>query len=541
MTEFIIQLGLLVVVASLLGIIGKFLRQPPLIAYIFSGLLLGYFGLNIAENKETLDIISEIGIILLLYIAGLEIKFKQFLKTGKTAFIIGEGHDIIMMSIGMGIGYFLLGFNFLQSFYLGLALTLSSTIVVVKALEQRKEIEAPHGRVLMGTMLLQDLVAMGSLAVFIAISKGGSPGVEIALTLLKGAIVFVVLYLFGKYIMGKLFERIAGHIELVFLAGLMWAFVGVLFAHYIGFSKEIGAFIAGMSIAHLPFAFEIKDKTRSIQDFGLLLFFFTIGATVSISKDIIFSWTFALLVLFVLLATPIISGAIASFLALEKKRNFLIGVMPIQVSEFSLIVVAIGLKLGQINEYIFSLVTAITVATIILSSGILANLNPLYRKIEDYLEFLEWKVVKKEDVEEDIKGHAILLGMGNLGEHIAAYLKKKKMKVVVVDWLPDRIEKAEKLGCEIFYGDAGDPDVWEEIKADKAKIIISTIGNNQDDDVNIYNWIKKKNKNVYLISETNIPEDAKELNKLGYDHVLVQDEAEWALLKKFLNKLRLKK
>ena len=559
MVEFIIQLGILIVVASILGILVKFIKQPPLIGYIFSGLLLAYLSsaniihFDITNNKEIMDTIGELGIILLLFIAGLEIKFKEFLKSAKTALIIGEGHDLVMGIIAFLMAHFLMGLSPLHSFYLAITLTLSSTIVVVKILEERKEVEAPHGRILLGTMLLQDLVALSALAIFTSIAEpGGSPATQIGLTIVKGIIVFAVLFFTGKYVMSKIFKKIAGKIELVFLAGLMWAFLGVLFSENVGvifhaigilpdklgFSIEIGAFFAGMSIAHLPFSFEIKDKTRALQDFGLLLFFFTIGATAKFTKEILLAPSFWAIILFVVAATPIITGAIASFLAIEKKRNFLIGFMPIQVSEFSLVIATIGLRLGQINEALFTFITGVTIFTIIISSAILTNLNWVYRKIEDYLNILEWKVTIKDTVEKEIKDHIIILGMGPLGQHIAAHYRKKKKKVVVVEWLPDRIEAAQRLGCEITYGDAGDPDVWEEIHADKARMIISTIGNNQDDDVNLYNWVKKKNKRVYIISETNITEDAVEMRKMGFNHVLVQDEAEWTVLSKFLKKLK---
>ncbi len=539
MADFIIQLSILVLVAAGLSIIGRFLKQPPLISYILTGIILGAVGGGLVANKAILDILAEIGIILLLYIAGLEIRIKEFMKIGKHALIVGEGHDVIMAALGMAIGYFVMKLTLLQSFYLGLALTLSSTIVVVKVLTKRKELASPHGRILMGTMLLQDLVAMAALAIFTSLALGGSPYFEIGKTILKAIAMFIVLYFIGKYLVEKLFTKIAENIELVFLLGLAWCFAAVLMAHYIGFSIEIGAFIAGMSIAHLPFAFEIKDKARSLQDFGLLLFFFTIGATVTISKEIFLSMTFALLVLFDILATPLISGAINSFLRFDRKKNFLISVMPTQVSEFSIIIMAIGLKLGQVSEYLFSLIVGITVVTIMLSSGYLNNLNPIYKKVESHLKFLEWRKAETPHKAKTLKHHIVIFGFGKLGEYVSDHYKKKTK--VVVEWDPEKIERAKEKGCLMVYASAGDPDVWEEVNIKDAVLVVNTIGANIEDDINLGRWIRKNHPRVVSIAETNVPEEVTMLKEAGYDFVLHQDKAEWLQLKKYLDKASIKK
>lgn len=538
MTEFIIDLSILIFVATAFAVLLQFIRQPPLIAYIIAGLVLSQFGI-FSENETLLKLLGDFGIILLLYIAGLEIQITKFIKLGKETLAVGEGHDIIMGVAGFGIGIYFLGLDVLPSIYLGLALTLSSTIVVVKALAKRRELAAPHGRILMGTMLLQDMVAMGSIAIFTSLAHGGNPWIEIAKTVGMAIGLFIVLTLIGRYVVEKFFYKLANSIEMVFLVGLTWCFGAVLLAHYIGFSIEIAAFIAGMSIAHLPFSFEIKDKTRSLQDFGLLLFFFAIGAKVTLDMSIYLSWKFVLLTIFVLAATPIISGTINSFLRMDRKKNFLISVMPIQVSEFSIVLMAIGLKLGQVSEELFSLVVAITVVTIMFSSAFLNNLNPIYKKVGPHLRFLEWRKLARRHHEKPLKNHIVIFGFGRMGEMIVDHYKGRQK--VVIEWDPQKIERAKAKKCHIIFGDAGDPDIWEEAALGKANLVISTIVENMDDDINLGKWIRKNHPQTVSVAVTGHKEEVGQLKRAGYDFVLWQDEAGWSHLKKYLDTGKIKK
>ncbi len=538
MAELVVQLGLLFVVATALAILARILRQPPLVGYIFTGLLLGWVGVQIGSSKELIDVVSEIGIVLLLFVVGLEINLKKFLQSGKHTFLVGEGHDITMGAISLLLAHFVLGLDWIASAYVAIAVTLASTIVVVKTLTERKEIEAPHGRILIGMMVLQDILAMIALAVFTGLAAGGNPFIATGMTLVKAVGLFLVMAFLGKQLMTRFFDLVSDHIELIFFTGLSWCFAGVLIADYLEFSIAIGAFLAGMSIAHLPFAFEIADKTRALRDFGLFLFFFAVGATAKITPKLFIHPAFIVLTLLVLVGTPLITALITSFLRYEKKQSFLMATMPVQVSEFSLVLMAIGVKLGHVSEELFSIITAITILTIIVSSGIHSNIGSLYGKLEPHLKILEWRIPRKmRELEKKYQNHVVLLGAGDLAYHIAEYfIKKKKVPVVVVDWDPGRIKRIKRLGAETLYGDAGDPDVWEEVGADKAKIIISTIGPNQQDDINMYRWVKKRNKKAVMIGESNVPAEVKELERLGFDYVLWQDHSEWDTIRNWLEK-----
>ncbi len=535
MAEFLFQIGLLLIIIAVIAILLRFVKQPPIVAYLLTGLIVSYFGFK--PDTHVLELVAEIGIILLLFLAGLEVKLKEFLALGPKTLMVGEGHDFLMGALGFILAFFLLKVGVLASFYLAICLTLSSTIVVVKALNARKELEAPHGKILMGTMILQDIVAMVALAIFTSLDKGGSLPKTIGLTLGKAVLVFFIMYFLGKWVLPRVFMFAAQSVELIFILGLAWCFTGVIVAHFLSFSMEIGAFLAGMSISELPFSFEITDKARSLQDFGLLLFFVTVGLQVNISVATFTNWKLYALLGFVIVTTPIVTGLISSYLGFLKKETFLLSMMPVQVSEFSLVLIAIGKKLGHVSDELFTIVTVITIITIVLSSGVVANIGGIYKRLEHWLDFLEWKVVKKaRDTEEKLEGHVVILGFGSLGESIARYFKKQRKKVVIVDWRPEVMKIAKKLQCKMLYGDAGDPDIWEQLRFDKAHAVISTIGNNQDDDINIIRWLKKRKFQGIAVGETNFPWEVKQLYKAGYDFVLVQDDAEWLVLQDYLKR-----
>ncbi len=517
-----------IITATLLALILKKIKQPPIVAYLITGVLLAT--LKIKLDKNIVNIFSEIGIILLLFLAGLEFKLKQLKKTLKPSIIIGA----IYFLLGSIIFYLIAGafkHNHITKLYIAIALSLSSTILTVKMLTKRKEINSFHGQIIVGIMILQDIIAMTCLGILTNLNSKNMGVLSISLILIKALIIFLILLLFTN-ILKKIFIYASNEIELIFLIGLSWGFLGVAISHLFRFSQEIGAFLAGVAIANLEFSYEIKDKVRSIRDLGLIFFLISVGQTLNFKG--VFDTELLVLIIIELIVTIIIISAIGYFLKLKKKQIFFIAMYPAQISEFSLILIAIGIKLGHINQEVFSKITLATILTLIISSAVLNNINTIFKRIKKYI--LTQKDKTAEELRKrKLKNHIIIFGFGKLGENIAKHFIKKN-KIVVVDWNYERIEKAKKIGCETIYGDGGDPDIWEDINAKKAKLIINTIGNNQPDDINLIKWMKKRNKKTILISESNVPEDVAELKNIGYDFVLWQDEAEWLQLKRVLKK-----
>lgn len=524
--EIFLQIGILIAISSIVAILLNSIKVPPVISYILIGIFAGYFGLKPAS--EDIEVMIELGIILLLFLAGLEIKLKGFLELGKKTLIVGEGHDVLMGVVGFILAFFVLKLDVLGSFYLAIGLALSSTIVVVKALTNRKELATPHGKILIGTMVLQDIVAMVSLAVFSSIGTGATILSGLGFMFLKGFLVFAFLLMLGRYILPKVFYYAAKNIELVFLVALGWLFLGVGVSGLIGFSMTIGAFLAALAISDLPFSFEITDKVKGLRDFGIMLFFLSVGMQLQITKALFADWKFYMLIAFVLLFTPLITAAITGFLRFTKKEIFIMSTLPTQVSEFTLILMTFGLSAGHISLEIYSMITLVIIATIMISSWAIENLNRIYKRIQHKIDFVEWEYAEHPPhIKRDLKNHIVIFGFGRLGEYIADFYRKKRKDVLVIDWQPESIEATKRTKCMHVFGDAGDSDLWDEIRLEKADAVINTIGKNQEDDVNMVRWMMQKNPKALKIFETNITENARELYKLGADVVLVHDDLEW--------------
>ena len=524
--EIFLQIGILIAISSIIALLLNSIKVPPIISYILVGILAGYFGLK--PESADIKVMIELGIILLLFLAGLEIKLKGFLELGKKTLIVGEGHDVLMGVVGFILAFFVLKLDVLGSFYLAIGLALSSTIVVVKALTNRKELATPHGKILIGTMVLQDIVAMVSLAVFSSLGTESTILSGLGLMFLKGFLVFVSLLILGRYILPKVFYYAAKNIELVFLVALGWLFLGVGFSGLIGFSMTIGAFLAALAISDLPFSFEITDKVKGLRDFGIMLFFLSVGMQLQITNALFANWKFYMLIAFVLLFTPLITATITGFLRFTKKEIFIMSALPTQVSEFTLILMTFGFSVGHISLELYSMITLVIVITIMISSWIIENLNKIYKRIQHKIDFIEWDYAEHPPhIKRDLKNHIVIFGFGRLGQYIADFYRKKRKDVLVIDWQPESIEATKKVKCMHVFGDAGDSDLWDEIRLEKVDAVISTIGKNQEDDVNMVKWMMQKNPKALKIFETNITENAQELYKLGADVVLVHDDLEW--------------
>jgi FlaA1/EpsC-like NDP-sugar epimerase len=336
-------------------------------------------------------------------------------------------------------------------------------------------------------------------------------------------------------VLPEVFYYAAQSIELVFLVALAWCFAGVGLAGFASFSTSIGAFLAGFAISDLPFSFEIKDKAKGLRDFGILLFFLSVGLKLEITKAIFTNWHFYLLIAFVLFFTPVITAIITSMLRFTKREIFVMSLLPAEISEFTLIIVTFGLTAGHLSSEIYTMITLIIIITIMISSVVIENINKFYKAVENKIDFLEWRHAKiPEHLKKDLKKHVVLFGFKKLGQYAGKFYRDRNKEVIVVDWRPKAIRVAKRLGCMMVYGDAGDPDMWEEVSLSKASAVISTIGENISDDVNLIKYMKKHNPKALKIVETNHTKEAKLLYKLGADVVLVHDNLEWNDLELYL-------
>ncbi|MDP4000224.1 MAG: cation:proton antiporter [bacterium] len=515
------QLGILTVCAAGLGIVARLLKQPIIAAYLLTGVLLGVGGTNIIPDSANTQDIAKVGIVFLLFLVGLELNISQIRRLKNVVLVTG----LVQLGVVFAATYgatVALGYAPLTAAYLGIAASFSSTAVVLKWLTDRHELAALHGRIAVGILLLQDVVAMLLLMVIAGSSREALSILSGTAWLLKGATFFVGVWLLTKYVLPRLFFYIAKSTELLFLASIAWAFLFAMVADALGFSKEIGAFTAGLSLATLPYSLEIISRIRPLKDFFLTVFFVVLGlevapAVVHGNLEIIVVLT--LIVLF--LKSAVISVTMAR-LGYPKRPAYLTGAVLGQMSEFSLLVVLIGASVGQIPDEIVAVTSAVVVLTVILNTYWNALNRFVYPFLVKPLKFIGGQVRAKELRYRPGRkeGHVLMFGANRTGYHILKTFEKYKEEVVVIDHNPEVIRRLLHRGIPSVYGDIDDYELLQEVGLPDARTIVSTVPSTP---ANLYliRHVRAHNPNALLILTAEQVMDALTLYEAGADYVII--------------------
>lgn len=518
------EITIVIVMASVLAIVFRFLKQPPILAYILTGIILGPIGLIHIESEELLKTMAEFGITFLLFMLGLELKLKELKSTGRTALILGFGQIGLTTIIGVGI-CLLLGFSLVTSFYIGLALTLSSTIIVVKLLSDKKDLNSLYGKLSIGLLLVQDFVAILALIFLAGLSANTSFSyLSFLEVIIKAVLLFVVVGYLSQYIVPKLIDKIANSTELLFLFSIAWAFgiAALVSSPWIGFSIEIGGFLAGIALANSMEHLQIVARIRPLRDFFVTIFFVMLGMEMSFTNVGSILFPALLLSTFVLVGSPIIVMTILGLLGYRKRVSFFTGLIVAQVSEFSLILIFLGSKLGHVSEEIISLITIVSIVTFVVSTYMIMNSNKLYKHLKKYLSFFEFRKTDQEDIElvQEFDDHTILIGANRTGQAILDTIKKSQNNIVVVDFDPDVITMLEKKEAICIFGDIADSDIQQKVNLDRAKLVISTVSDIHDNLI-LIDSVRVKNKRVKIIVLANNQREADHLYKAGAHYVVI--------------------
>jgi Kef-type K+ transport system membrane component KefB/Trk K+ transport system NAD-binding subunit len=468
--------------ATVLGFLGQKLRQPLIIMFLATGILAGPAFLGIIHSYEQIDLFAHIGIALLLFIVGLKLDFHLIRNTGPVALATGTGQIIFTSAIGLLIALGL-GMPLLSAAYVAVALTFSSTIIIVKLLSDKKEIDALHGQIAIGFLIVQDIAAILALVILTTfgaeLTEGGSVLQSSLLILAKGFGLLAVVGLLMRYVLPGLTQRLAYSQEMLTLFAIAWAVSLSAASEMLGFSKEVGAFLAGISLASTGYRDAISGRLTSLRDFLLLFFFIDLGARLDwstvgaqLGSSVIFS-------VFVLIGNPLIVLVIMGFMGYRRRTGFLAGLTVAQISEFSLIVAALGLSLGHIDAETMGLITLVGVVTIFASTYMILYSGPLYRFLSEPLKIFErrhpYREMHGEPVDEPPTIDVILVGLGNYGSSIADYLLRQNKTIVGVDFDPGVLDRWRSQGIHVIYGDIADPELHEQLPLSRARWVVSTV------------------------------------------------------------------
>ena len=533
MNQMFLELTGILVAAGVIAYVLHFLKQPSIIAYIITGLLIGPFALYKLHHGEIMHSLSEIGITLLLFMVGLDLDFTQLKRLGKSALIAGLGQIIFTCGIGFGIVH-LLGFSTLSALYISLALTFSSTIIVVKLLSEKKDMQSLYGKLAVGIFLVQDMAAILILILLAGATNTGdalaaNSGIigSIILTLAKAFMIGVAVITLSRFVFPKLVRSLAKSDELTLLFSLGWALgLAALFSSpIVGFNAAIGGFVAGLALANTGSHFQISGRVKPLRDFFIIIFFIVLGSQLIFSHISEALLPAIILSLFVLIGNPLIVTIILGLLGYKIRTSFMTGVTVAQISEFSLILMAIGFAAGHVNETEVTIVTLVGIATISISSyGILFS-NKLYEKLISRIAlFFEGRSnhIEKGLGEKIYKRHIVIVGAHRLGAHIINSLSKKNTEeFMVIDFNPDVAAHYTHLGIAAICGDIADPYIQEVANLPEARMVISTVPDYKDTLALIEAVRSVPHKRIKLIVAASDEEDAIQLYAKGADYVLL--------------------
>lgn len=520
------QIAILTVTAAFFGVIAKILKQPLLIGYLLAGLALSYLGF--VQDADTFSGLGQVGVTLLLFLLGLDMNFSDIKTIGKTALVTGLGQIIFTSIFGFMIAT-LLGFTLIPSLYIAVALTFSSTIIMVKLLSEKKDLSSLYGRISVGFLLVQDFVAVIILMFLASVSEGSiNTSNGLFYVLLKGIFLLLTIWFLSKKVLPKFFDMISsGSTELLFIVSIAWALgLSAFVDGPLGFTPEIGGFLAGIALSNLPEHLQISSRTKPLRDFFLTIFFLLLGTTLLVEGGITTSvFPATIFSLFVLIGNPLIVILILSFLRYKSRTSFLAGLTVAQISEFSLVLMAMGEKVGHLNKSDVSVVVLVGIITMTISTYLILGAEKVYKRLKKIVSVFERKNTNENFIsgESKMKDHIILVGCDKTGWQIVKYLKKRNIPLIVVDFNPQVFAKLKQQSVTTVFGDITDEDIWNDLNISESRLIISTISNQTDNLAILENLIMQNKADIPTMFTTDSRKNATILYEKGASYVVVPD------------------
>ena len=516
--EVFIELSIILGITVLIAGIMRLLKQPLIIGYILAGIIVSPYFLNVIKSTETISVFSQIGVTFLLFIVGISLSPKVIKEVGKVSLVTGIGQIVFTSLFGFLISR-LLGFSVIVSVYIAIALTFSSTIIIMKLLSDKKDTERLYGKISIGFLLVQDIFAIILLMVISSFS-GGFKLSELSVQFFAiGLVLIGGFVLISVYVLPRLSAFFAKSQEFLFLFSIGWGMGLAALFHHIGFSMEIGALVAGVALSMSPFHYEISSKLKPLRDFFIILFFVILGSQMvfgSMGELIVPAIIFSL---FILIGNPLIVMILMGFLGYKKKTGFQAGFTVAQISEFSLILVALGVSVGHLTGEVLSLITIVGLITISGSTYLIMYSDKIYPYFSKYLSVFERKKLV-EDGKEFENYNVVLFGYNRIGCDLLESFKKLKKRVLVVDYNPDTILDLTKKGVECRYGDVDDEEFLSEMNLVETKMIVSTIPEFATN-LLLVDKIRQINKKAIIIAISHNIEEAHELYKKGATYVIM--------------------
>lgn len=515
-----IEISSIVFLAMLVSLVMRMLKQPLIVGYILTGILIGPYALNLVHSGEVLELFSKIGITILLFIVGLNLSPSVIKEVGKVSLITGIGQVLFTSAIGFVLAI-VLGIDTIAAIFVSIALTFSSTIIILKLLSDKGDLNKLYGKIAIGFLLVQDIVATIILLVTTSFSTGSGDNValEALFTIVKGGLLITALIMISNFLLPKLSKFIAASQELLFIFSLSWGLGMAALFSVLGFSVEIGALVAGVTMSMTPYAFEAASRMRPLRDFFILLFFILLGSEMVLDNIAELIVPSIVLSLFVLVGNPIIVVILMNLLGYSKRTGFQAGLTVAQISEFSLILATLGFEMGSLSREILSLVTFVGLITIAGSTYLILYSDQIYPKVEKLLSYLELKKNKREK-SADRDYDSLLFGFQRVGQDFVKSFERLGLAFMVIDFNPDSVKLLEEQEIPFKYGDAKDPEFLEELNFRKLKYVVTTIPEFETN-LHLVKKIRGANKRVIIVAISHNRDEALALYAEGASYVIM--------------------
>jgi Kef-type K+ transport system membrane component KefB len=526
--HFLQEIGIAIITATIMGLLIYRLKQPVILGYFLAGALVGpAIGLKLVTDPDNIQVISEIGLILLLFVIGLEINFKKILAAGKQLFVAGIGQFFLCTLIGIGF-FLLLGFGAgMETLYLAIFCAISSTAIVVKMLYDKFELDTLPGRMTLGILIFQDIWAILILA--FQPNFTDPQLILLVISLVETTILLAVGYLLSRYVLGYIYNMIAKTPELVVAVSIGWCATMAGLADVMGLSKEMGGLIAGVAISNFPYSMHVTAKILPLRDFFLILFFISLGMVVPLPTVSMVALALGI-VLFVIVSRFLTIYPLLSLSGSGRRTSFIASLNLSQISEFSLVIAALGLAYGHISAPINSLIIYAMAFAAILSSYMIKYNHELYLLFNKFMDrfITHGKGGDREELGEAGAYPIVLLGFHRGAEAFIDYVSQNKReflpKILVVDFNPEVLKKLHEQHVHAVFGDISSLDTLTHAHIEHARIIISSIPDMMLKGTNnlwLVHTCRQLAPEAALVATAETQEQAEELSMAGAHKVML--------------------
>lgn len=532
------EIGFIIIAAGILGIAMRLLKQPTVLAYVLAGICVGPLVLGWVSHQQAIAELSELAVVVMLFVIGIEMDLSRLTKVGPVAIIGGA----IQVGATFLIGFLfslMVGTSTIAASYVGFALAFSSTMLVVKVLGEKYDLDTLYGRIVIGILIIQDIFAIFALSILSSADKGFSLSAMLSTSTLAAGLILIVVFICGKFILPRIFDFAAREREILFLVTMATLFIMAFYAENQKLSMGIGSFLAGLAIAKMSYKYEIVGDLKALKSFFTILFFAALGlqlapiaddnSTTPIILDFLqVVWSYAgTIILFSFLAIivkPVMVTVIVRMFGYQKSASVDCGLCMGQLSEFSLVLLAQGIIAQHIDQDFLTPIIIVTVLSMVISSYLMEYNLIIGRVLEKYTGWLNSLTFTKPqfDFPADVQNSfsVLLVGRDRLGRIIEKALRKLGVKYIVVDSSPDVISKMKKANIPCIFGDVNNHEVLSRLDFTKIQTVFSTIPDVRDNAL-LIDYAKKINPNLNFISIVDSRTKAATLYELGAHYVLI--------------------